>query len=492
MRSEFDLATFGQPDSRFVPPPLPAEETLLQDAYRQIPSVDQILGSPGIRSLLESEPRQVVVREIRRTLDELRASLHERSGESPEVPSAASIAADVARRVVGRARGPRRVLNATGIVLHTNLGRARLAPEALRALDEVARGACDLEFDLETGRRSTRGRLIERRLVEITGAEAALVVNNNAGALVLAVNELALGREAIVSRGELVEIGGSFRLPDVLIRTGARLVEVGTTNRTHLADYEQAIGPATGTMLKVHRSNFRQEGFVTEPTLAELVELGRRRDVPVIHDLGSGSLYPVEATRSEPSLASSLATGVDVVTLSGDKLLGGPQAGILLGKRELLDRLRRNPLARALRIDKFTIAALAATLDLLEDEAGARERLPVLRALCASPEDLERRARTLADALGACRDLAVGLAPATSEVGGGAVPAEGLTTTVVTLRHPRLSADELARELRGLPVPVIGRIANDLVQLDPRSLDPGEDEECAGTITSRFGDVGGG
>jgi L-seryl-tRNA(Ser) seleniumtransferase len=295
-----------------------------------------------------------------------------------------------------------------------------------------------------------------------------------------------------VSRGELVEIGGSFRIPDVLSRTGARVVEVGTTNRTHLVDYERAIGPETGTMLKVHRSNFRQDGFVTEPELAELVALGRERSVAVIHDLGSGNLRPLDATRSEPSLAASLAADVDVVTMSGDKLLGGPQAGILLGKRELLDRLRRNPLARALRVDKFTIAALAATLDLLEDAEEAYRRLPVLRALGARPADLERRARDLAEALRVCPDLEVGVEAGTSEVGGGAVPAEGLATTVVTLGHRELGAVDLARELRSLPLPVIGRIANDRVRLDPRSLDPDEDSACAQAIVSRFGGMGGG
>ncbi len=464
----------------------------MQDIFRQIPPVDQILGAPELAPLLEREPRPVIVREIRRTLADLRESLRAQTTESPKPPSASAIASEVVRRVEVRPRGPKRVLNATGIVLHTNLGRARLAPEAAAALDEVARGACDLEFDLASGKRSTRGELIERRLVEITGAEAALVVNNNAGALVLAVNELAMGREAVVSRGELVEIGGSFRIPDVLSRSGARLVEVGTTNRTHLHDYENAIGPDTGALLKVHRSNFRQDGFVTEPTLEELVKLGRSHDVPVIHDLGSGNLHPVEATRSEPSLDASLATEAEIVTLSGDKLLGGPQAGILLGKSVFIDRMRRNALARALRIDKFTIAALAATLDLLEDAAEARERLPVLRALCASPDDLERRARSMAERLGECADLVVGTESATSEVGGGAVPAEGLVTTVVTLRHSELGAEELARELRALTLPVIGRIANDLVRLDPRSLDPVEDEECARAIALRFGGLGGG
>jgi len=460
----------------------------LQEILRKIPSVDQVLAEPAVVQVLATAPRPVVVRIVRRVLDGVRDDV--RAG-GDTVPDRAHVAERVARLVAERPRGLRRVLNATGVVLHTNLGRARLAEEAVDALLEAAHGACDLEFDLETGRRSSRGRKLEQQLVELTGAPAALVVNNNAGALVLALNEMAQGREAIVSRGELVEIGGSFRLPDVMARTGAILVEVGTTNRTHLRDYEAAITDRTAILLKVHRSNFRQDGFVSEPTLGELVELGNRRGVAVLHDLGSGLIHDTPATRSEPSLRESLAAGVDVVTLSGDKLLGGPQAGILLGKRELLDRLRRNPLARALRVDKFTIAALAATLDLLEDEARARERVPVLRSLWIPPAELAGRAEAMVRALEGCPDLHAEVASATSEVGGGAVPAEGLPTSVCALSHARMSAEELARELRALALPIIGRIAEERVLLDPRTLDHEEDEECVRQIRARFGGTGG-
>ncbi|HMB70544.1 MAG TPA: L-seryl-tRNA(Sec) selenium transferase [bacterium] len=462
----------------------------MQEALRQIPSVDQVLGSAAVRELLDAEPRPIVVRAIRAALDAVRAEVRARNGAAGSVPPLETIAADVAERVRTRPRGLRRVLNATGIVLHTNLGRARLAEEAVRALVESAPGACDLELDLETGRRGSRTARVERRLRELTGAEAAFVVNNNAAALVLALNELAQGREAVVSRGELVEIGGSFRLPDVMLRTGAKLVEVGTTNRTHLRDYEAAIGPDTALLLKVHRSNFRQDGFVAEPSLGELVELGARHGVPVLHDLGSGLLHPMAATRDEPRLTDSLRAGVDVVTMSGDKLLGGPQAGILLGKSPVLDRLRKNPLARAVRVDKFTIAALAATLDLLEDADRARARIPVLRALEATPEELAARASAIAGDLAGCPELHVREVETVSEVGGGAVPAEGLPTTAVALRHRTLSADELAAELRGLELPVIGRIADGEVRLDPRSLDPAEDAECARVIRSRFSATG--
>ncbi|MFN8176587.1 MAG: L-seryl-tRNA(Sec) selenium transferase [bacterium] len=475
-----------------APTPVDPMPPAPQDLLRRLPSVDQVLLESSLADLLAREPRPVVLREVRRLLDEIRARLRAGDGRDASVPSASDVAAEAARRVSARPRGPRRVLNATGIVLHTNLGRARLAEEVADALLEVARGACDLEIDLETGRRSFRGHWVEQRLVDITGAEAALVVNNNAGALVLALNELAQGREAVVSRGELVEIGGSFRLPDVMARTGARLVEVGTTNRTHLVDYERAIGPDTAILLRVHRSNFRQDGFVSSPELKDLAELARRRGVLFLHDLGSGSLYETPATRSEPRLTESLAAGVDVVTMSGDKLLGGPQAGILLGRAEIVDRMRRNPLARALRVDKFTIAALAATLDLLEDAERARERLPVLRSLCAGADSLAARAGAIVGGLAGLPGLHAQSVESSSEVGGGAVPAEGLPTTACALSHDRLSAEELARELRRLPTPVIGRIAEDRVLLDPRTLDPSEDDECVRLIRARFGGTGGG
>jgi L-seryl-tRNA(Ser) seleniumtransferase len=462
----------------------------LHDKLRRIPSVDQVLSSPGILRLLQEKGRPAVLRAIREHLESLRKAIQD--GESRQVPEMDSIAEWVERRIGERAFAPRRVLNATGVVLHTNLGRARLAPEAVDALLEVARGACDLEFDLRTGKRSSRGRAVHAKLCEMTGAPGALVVNNNAGALVLCLNELSRGKEAIVSRGELVEIGGSFRLPDVMERTGAKLREVGTTNRTHLEDYERAIGPETALIVKVHRSNFRLSGFVKEPSLEELVDLGRRTGCAVLHDLGSGSFHELPATAEEPSLSASLAAGVDLLTFSGDKLLGGPQAGIILGRQDLVERLRRSPLARALRVDKFTIAALAATLDLLEDPLRARTGVPVLRALSAAPEELAARAQAMARSLGGAAGLRVRTMESSSEVGGGALPGRELPTTVVAISHERVPAEELARELRGAATPVIARIEGGEVLLDPRSLDPSEDDECARVITERARVLGGG
>jgi L-seryl-tRNA(Ser) seleniumtransferase len=454
------------------------------DALRGIPSVDQLLHTNEIQALLSTEPRAAVLRILRDHLEGLRERL--RRGESVAY-SREDIVREVAALVRGRPRGPRRVLNATGVVLHTNLGRARLAREAIDSLVEAARGACDLEFDLESGKRSSRTRHLDRKIAAVTGAEDAFVVNNNAGALVLCVNELAQGLEVIVSRGELVEIGGSFRLPDVLSRAGAILVEVGTTNRTRIEDYARAIGPKTAALLRVHRSNFRQEGFVEEPSLHDLTALGKERGIPVIHDLGSGSLHELEATRKEPGLRESLDAGAELVTFSGDKLLGGPQAGIIVGASLWVGRLRKNPLARALRVDKFTIAALAATLDLLEDPDRARTAVPTLRALSWTRRDLAPRATQIAKAIGVCSSLRVRVLTAQSEVGGGAAPAEELATTVVALAHESLSAEELARELRRAAVPIVGRIVQDELVLDPRTLDPEEDEECARAIIDRFG-----
>lgn len=459
------------------------------DALRRIPSVDEILHDSSLAPFLAGEPRPVVLRIVRDRLEELRRRV-KKDGDQALV-AAPLLALEIAELVKARERGPRRVLNATGVVLHTNLGRARLAPEAVDAMVDVARGACDLEFDLESGKRDSRERRLEEKLVALTGAPAAHVVNNNAGALVLCVNELAQGKEILVSRGELVEIGGSFRLPDVLARAGAKLVEVGTTNRTTIEDYARAVGPQTAALLRVHRSNFRIEGFTDEPTLSELARLGAEREIPFVHDLGSGAMYDLPAAPHEPRLRESLDAGVDVVTFSGDKLLGGPQAGILLGKVEMIARLRRNPLARALRVDKCTIAALAATLDLLEDANRARTRVPTLRALAWTREDLAPRATRIAEALGGCPELRIRVTSAMSEVGGGAAPAEGLATAVVALAHSSLSAEDLARELRRVRIPIVGRIVQDEVLLDPRTLDPQEDEECVHAIVDRFGRLGG-
>jgi L-seryl-tRNA(Ser) seleniumtransferase len=375
-------------------------------------------------------------------------------------------------------RHPRPVVNATGIVLHTNLGRSPLPPGAADAVREVAAGYSDLELDLETGRRGSRLGALEGKLCELSGAEAAYACNNNAAAVLLALDTLARGREVIVSRGELVEIGGSFRVPDIMERAGVRLVEVGTTNRTHARDYERAIGPDTALLLKVHRSNFSQSGFVTEVGLEELVAIGSRGGLAVMEDLGSGTLLDLtdHGFPAEAYAPSRLATGADVVCFSGDKLLGGPQAGILVGKRTRIDAMRGNPLARALRLDKMSLAALDWTLTAYLD-GRAETEIPVVRQLLEPAAALAARARSLADRL---VELALDAARVTVEedrapVGGGSLPGFELDTWVVVLRTP-MGAARAAAALRSAATPVLARVRDDAVLFDLRTL---EDDDAA-------------
>jgi L-seryl-tRNA(Ser) seleniumtransferase len=357
-------------------------------------------------------------------------------------------------------------------VLHTNLGRAPLAPAAIAAITRVAGGYTNLEYDVVRGTRGSRHRLCRDLLVELTGAEDALVVNNAAGALLVALSALARDGEAVVSRGELVEIGGAFRIPDIMARSGARLIEVGTTNRTHPADYEAALGPSTRLLLKVHRSNFQVTGFTAEVAAAELATLARARGAASLFDLGSGLLLDLTAwgLRGEPTVSEALASGVDVVAFSGDKLLGGPQAGILLGTRAAIDACRTDPLARAVRSDKLTLAALDATLGLYRDPEAARREIPVLRMLTEDVEQIRRRAEALHTGVGKTADVIEG----ESEIGGGSFPGAKLKTWLVRLTPGTrdLTPDALAERLRAADPPVISRIADDRVVLDPRTIPP--------------------
>ena len=375
----------------------------------------------------------------------------------------------------------RPVINATGVVLHTNLGRAPLSAEALRHIVDIARGYSNLEFDLSTGERGSRYSHVEEILCRISGAEAALVVNNNAGAVLLALNSLAEGKEVIVSRGQLVEIGGSFRIPDVMRKSGACLVEVGTTNRTHLEDYARAIGEKTALLLKVHTSNFRILGFTAEASLKELIALGRTRNVPVMEDLGSGCFVDLSqyGLEKEPTVQEAIDAGADLVTFSGDKLLGGPQSGIILGKTPYLDLLKKNPLTRALRIDKLTLSGLEATLREYLDRAQGVKNLPVLDMLLYTEQELERRGKRLRRRL--VRDVSslceVNLKKETSQVGGGALPLQDLATIVIALRPLRTSAANLEVRLRNGDPPVIARVKEEEVLLDLRTV--AETEEKA-------------
>ncbi len=441
---------------------------------RALPSVEKLLGLPPLAAALGELPRTVVVAAVREELAAARALLRRDRGEPPAPQDLAAAAADRART----AARPRlvRVLNATGIVLHTNLGRAPLAETARRAVNDVAAGYSALEFDLEEGRRGDRGLGVERRLVRLTGAEAAAVVNNGAAAVLLALAATAAGRGVVVSRGELVEIGGSFRVPEVMERSGARLIEVGSTNRTHLRDYEKALarhGREVGAVLRVHPSNFRIEGFTARPTTAELAKLAHRRRLPLLEDLGSGALVDFAAygLEHEPTVGESLAAGADLVTFSGDKLLGGAQAGLVLGKAKLVAKLKKDPFARAMRPDKLALAALEATLALLEEPARAAQALPVLAMLGVPPGTLRARAERLAAELAArVPGLETRIVEGHGEVGGGSLPREKLPGPVVELTHPSFSAQELERRARAAEPPVIGTIRANAFRLDPRTL----------------------
>ncbi|WP_243123290.1 L-seryl-tRNA(Sec) selenium transferase [Thermaerobacter sp. FW80] len=448
---------------------------------RTLPAVHRLLAHPAVQEAARGAGAAWAAEAARRVLDEERRRRLE--GAPPRALD--QLAAATAARVAAVARPSlRRVINATGVVLHTNLGRAPLPAEAVASVAEVAGAYSTLEYDLATGGRGSRLDHVRSLLRRVTGAEDALVVNNNAAAVYLVLAVLAAGREVVVSRGQLVEIGGSFRIPEILAASGARLVEVGTTNKTRLADYEAAIGPETALLLRVHTSNYRIVGFTASVPLEDLVALGRRHGLPVVDDVGSGLLFPPPAgpgrpLAGEPSVQASLAAGADLVTFSGDKLLGGPQAGIIVGRGELVARLRRHPLMRALRCDKLVLAALEATLRLYLDPAEAYRRVPVLAMLSRSPDELARIARRLAArlrrALGPRARVTV--APGDSQAGGGSLPEVPWPTTLVGLTVPGVAVADLAAALRQGEPPVIGRIHDDVLWLDPRTLLPGDDRE---------------
>jgi len=458
---------------------------------RALPAVEKLLGEPELAAALAALPRAVVVAGVREELAAVRARVRGGREAAPEPHEIARAAAARARR----AAKPQlvRVLNATGVVLHTNLGRAPLAEAARRAVNDVAAGYCSLEYDLETGKRGDRGLGIERRLVRLTGAEAAVVVNNGAAAVLLALAATAAGRAVIVSRGELVEIGGSFRVPEVMQRSGAKLVEVGATNRTHLADYERALdehGREVAAILRVHPSNFRIQGFTARPTTAELAALARKRRVPLIEDLGSGALVDFArlGLEHEPTVGECLGEGADLVTFSGDKLLGGAQAGLVVGRAALVAKLKKDPFARAMRADKLALAALEATLALFDDPQRAGEALPALAMIAAGPARLQERAERLSAELAArVPGLSARIVQGHGEVGGGALPLEKLPGPVVELTHPSLSAKELERRARSAEPPVIGTVKANAFRLDPRTLTETEVGMAATSLGKAFG-----
>ena len=448
-----------------------------------IPKIDRMLSWPEVTAALREHPRPVVLKALRSTLAAVRKSLLQ--GEAVVLDEAAI--SDRFRANLNSVTSPslRKVVNGTGIIIHTNLGRAPLSRGVAPLLDDVAYGYSTLEYNLATGERGSRLDHVAGLLCELTGAEAALVVNNNAAAVLLALTTLCAGREGIVSRGELVEIGGAFRIPDIMVQSGAILREVGCTNRTHLRDYTAAICPATGLLLKVHQSNFAMMGFTAEVSPSELVALGREQTLPVMVDAGSGSL--IDLTRfgvsGEPTVGNLIQAGVDLVTFSGDKLLGGPQAGIIVGREQCLRPMRHHPLMRALRLDKLTLAALEGTLRLYRDERQALSRIPTLRMLTVSATELRGRGRKLLRKLrvslpaGVSLDLANGV----SQPGGGSYPLLSLPTVLLVISRDGMSPRDIEASFRGAPTPVIGRISAGRFLLDLRTI---QDEDLPDLVAA--------
>ncbi|HEY0529296.1 MAG TPA: L-seryl-tRNA(Sec) selenium transferase [Gemmatimonadaceae bacterium] len=446
----------------------------MNDARRALPSVSSLLETAGVKALLGQNPRGVVLDAVRTAIEAARAG-----GDSTlsDVEWTDRITTNVN---ASNTRSLRRVINATGVIVHTNLGRAPLAPAAIAAITEVAAGFSNLEYDIETGARGSRYSHCVSLLRQLTGAEDALVVNNCAAALVLTLNALANKKEALVSRGELVEIGGSFRIPDIMTRSGARLIEVGTTNRTHDDDYRRAITPRTAAIVKVHRSNFAIEGFTSEVSVKNLAFIATEHGLPVVHDLGSGLLISLEAygLSGEPTARDALSAGATVVTMSGDKLLGGPQAGIILGSGDVIARLRKNPFTRAMRVDKLTLAALEATLRLYLDPPRALSEIPVLAMLSASSADVRARAEAVVGLLER-NNVKATVVETNASVGGGAFPTAKIPSFAVAIPG---KAAQVEQRLRRAATPIVGRVLDGTLVLDMRTVAPADNVFLAESI----------
>lgn len=465
------------------------------DLLRNLPSVDALLHLPEFESLLVEHGHEMLVWRLRQCLDELRAAI--RSGAAPE---------DVAGEIMARVRhkltpSMRRAVNAAGVVLHTGLGRAMLAPKAVAAITAAADGYCTLATDPEQGKRMSRDGHLKELVCQLTGAESVTFANNNAAATMLILNTLAQGKEVIVSRGQLVEIGGAFRMPDVMEMSGAILREVGTTNKTHLRDYAAAIGENTGAILRVHQSNYRIVGFTAEPGIGELAELAHKHNLPVIDDLGSGALVDLRqyGLEYEPLISESLQAGADVACFSGDKLIGGPQSGVMVGRGEIIERIKRNPLARALRIDKLTVAALEATLKLFLNREALERQHPTYRMFALKPETLRERALALAERV---RDRQRRPIPSPSlkggepevtviagetQVGSGSVPTQTLPTWLLSVRSETIAPEELARRLRYNDPPIFTRVHDEQVLFDLRTIQPEEEAWVVEGLASVLG-----
>lgn len=444
--------------------------------FKKIPAVDRLIDSHEITNISGKYPRNLILKAIHEILDEIRQDI--KNGDELQDPSTLSIES-VTEIVLSRLKliarpSLRPLINATGVVVHTNLGRSIMAESVLRRIRPLSGGYSNLEFDLDEGKRGSRYVHVESLIKELTSAEAALVVNNNAAAVLVSLQTLAQNSEVVVSRGQLVEIGGSFRIPDVMRKSGAIMVEVGTTNKTHLYDYEQVIGPETALLLKVHRSNFQIVGFTDDVETSRLVDLGHRYGIPLMEDLGSGCLidFSKYGVKKEPTVQDALAAGVDLITFSGDKLLGGPQAGIIVGRKDLVEAIKKNQITRALRIDKFTLLALEETLRLYRDERTAVRQIPTLRMICQPYRSLKTKAQRLLKMFGRLKseNLSFELADGMSKIGGGAYPLLELPSRLLCLVPKRLSAHVMEEWLRAYEPPIITRVEKDRVLLDVRTI----------------------
>ncbi|MBT9177003.1 MAG: L-seryl-tRNA(Sec) selenium transferase [Firmicutes bacterium] len=457
------------------------------ELYRLLPQVDEVLRAPAAAVLTASFGRSAVHQALREELHALRLGIAAGQLHAGDIRYALdSLTDSLQGRLENRTQQSlRRVVNGTGVLLHTNLGRAPLAPSAIQAIEDAARGFSTLEYNLERKERGSRQDHVRDWLTQLTGAEDAFVVNNNAGAVLLVLSALTKGREVIVSRGELVEVGGSFRIPEIIEQGGARLKEVGSTNKTHLGDYERAIVPETAALLKVHTSNYRIIGFTAAVETAALVQLAQSRGLLAICDLGSGVLVP---DFGEPTVREAVKQGLDVVTFSGDKLMGGPQAGVIVGKREHIDIIKRHPLARALRIDKLTLAALEATLRLYRCSETAGE-VPLLRMFRRTCAELQLEAESLAAAINNIDALRATVVSASGQMGGGAMPEQEIPSVAVAISSDKLSSVQLEEGLRKAPVPVIARLVQDEVWVDMRTLLPGDADDITAALTTIAGSI---
>ncbi len=465
--------------------------TMSAELLRRLPQIEKILRWPEIEELAASRSRTEVADAVRDAVDALRREIVVACATSDEVPETLVERGEVLARVrltleARELSGYRRVINGTGIVLHTGLGRAVLAADARRAFDVGLGGYSLVEVDAASGERNERETALRELLCELSGAESATVVNNNAAATLLILAALARGREVVISRGQLVEIGGSFRVPDILAESGARLVEVGTTNRTYITDYERAITPETGLLLQVHTSNYAIRGFAHHTPLAELVALGRQRGVPVVSDLGSGCFVDLtpHGFEPEPLVADSVRDGADLVCFSGDKLLGGPQAGVIVGTQEAVARVRAHPIFRAVRVDKVALTLLEATLRLYRDPARLAERLPTLHLLSCPAADIERRVGSFIDRIGPrIGPLSLECVETSSQAGSGALPDQEIPSRALAVAHSELSAEELAARLRDSTPTVIGRIRDDRVLIDFRTVFESDEVDLEDVLT---------